>query len=228
MITKDTIREVALKNGVDLFGVASIDRFENAPKGFHPKDIYSKTESVIALAIKVPSESLYAENPVPYTCIYNLSGQKMDLLTYNISTDLDNLGLKNVLIPSGDPFLYWNQDEQIGRAILSLRHVGYLAGLGKIGRNNLLINKDYGNMIRIGAILTDSKFESDSLADYEVCPPNCRICIDCCPQDALTGKTVIQKKCRPISNFKTENGNTIKKCFDCRRKCPQVIGLKCN
>jgi hypothetical protein len=52
MIRKDIVREVAFRNGVDLFGIASVDRFDNAPKGFHPKDIYSKTETVIALAIK--------------------------------------------------------------------------------------------------------------------------------------------------------------------------------
>ena len=226
MITKDKIREVAIKNGVDLFGIASVDRFENAPKGFHPKDIYSKAETVIAFAIKLPTETLYADNPIPFTHVNTLAMQKMDLITYDISTELDKLGLKNILIPTDDPYLYWDNDKQEGRAILSLRHVGYLAGLGKLGRNNLLINKDYGNMIQIGALLTDSRFEPDPLADYEVCPPNCRICLDNCPQNALTGDTVIQKNCRPISNYKTEKGYTIKKCFECRKKCPRVLGLK--
>ena len=209
MIIKDKIKEIAFKNGVDLFGVASIDRFENAPKGFHPKDIYSKTESVIAFAIKLPTETLYADNPVPFTHVNTLAMQKMDLITYDISTELDKLGLKNILIPTDDPYLYWDNDKQEGRGILSLRHIGYLAGLGKLGRNNLLINKDYGNMIQIGALLTNEKFESDPLADYEVCPPNCRICLDNCPQKALTGETVIQKECRPLSNFKTEKGYII-------------------
>jgi epoxyqueuosine reductase len=225
MITKDTIREVAIKNGVDLFGIASVARFENAPKGFHPKDIYSKTETV-AFAIKLPTETLYADNPVPFSHMNTLAMQKMDSITYDISSELDKLGLKNVLIPTDDPYLYWDNDKQEGRAILSLRHVGYLAGLGKLGRNSLLINKDYGNMIQIGALLTDTRFESDPLADYEVCHPNCRICLDNCPQNALTGDTVIQKKCRPFSNYKTEKGYTIKKCFECRKKCPQVLGLK--
>ena len=226
MITKNKIKEVAFKNGVDLFGVASVDRFENAPKGFHPKDIYSKTKTVIAFAIKLPTETLYADNPVPYTHVNTLAMQKMDLITYDISTELDKLGLKNILIPTDDPYLYWDNEKQEGRAILSLRHVGYLAGLGKLGRNNLLINKNYGNMIQIGALLTNEIFESDPLADYEVCPPNCRICLDNCPQNALTGETVIQKECRPISNFKTEKGFTIKKCFECRKKCPRVLGIK--
>jgi epoxyqueuosine reductase len=107
----------------------------------------------------------------------NLAVQKMDLITYNISAELDRLGLKNVLIPTDDPYLFWDNDKQEGRAILSLSHVGMLAGLRKLGRNNLLINKDYGSIIQIGSILTNEKFESDPLADYEVCPPNCRICL---------------------------------------------------
>jgi len=226
MIARDKIQEVAFKNGVDLFGVASVDRFKDAPKGFHPKDIYSKAETVIVFAISLPTETLYAENPVPFTHVNTLAMQKMDLITYNISLELGKLGLKNILIPSDDPYLYWDNDKQEGRAILSLRHAGYLAGLGKLGKNNLLINKDYGSMIQIGALLTDAKIESDPLADYEVCPPKCRICLDNCPQKALTGETVIQKECRPLSNFKTEKGYTIKKCFECRKKCPGVVGIK--
>ncbi len=226
MIPKDKIKEIAFRNGVDLFGIASVDRFENAPKGFHPKDIYSKAETVIAFAIKLPTESLYAENPVPFSHMNTLAMQKMDSITYDISSELDRLGLKNVLIPTDDPYLYWDNDKQEGRAILSLRHVGYLAGLGNLGKNNLLINKDFGNMIQIGALLTSVKYKSDPLADYEVCPPNCRICLDICPQNALTGDTVIQKECRLISTFKTQKGYTIKKCFECRKRCPGAFGIK--
>ena len=130
------------------------------------------------------------------------------------------------MIPTDDPHLYWDNDKQECRTILSLRHVGYLANVGKLGRNNLLINKDYGSMIQIWALLTDTRFESDPLADYEVCPPNCWICLDICPQKALTGETVIQKNCRPLSNFKTEKDYMIKKCFECRKRCPRVLGIK--
>lgn len=226
MITKNEIKEIAFENGVDLFGIAGVDRFTNAPKGFHPTDIYRKVQSIIAFAIKLPTESLFASNPVPYTHVNTMAMQKTDMISYNISITLDKLGLKNVLIPTDDPYLWWDNEKQEGRAILSLRHVGYLAGLGKPGRNNLLINKDYGNMIQIGALLTDKYFEADPIAEYEVCPPGCRICLDNCPQNALTGKTVIQKSCRPISNYNTERGFTIKKCFECRKNCPSALGVK--
>ncbi|MDA3893916.1 MAG: hypothetical protein PF517_19830 [Salinivirgaceae bacterium] len=228
MVTKEKIKEIAFETGADLFGLANVDRFAEAPKGFHPKDIYSKTETVIAFAIKLPSETLFANNPVPFTHVNTLAMQKMDMISYDISTKLDKVGLKNVLIPTDDPYLSWNEKEQEGRAILSLRHVAFLAGLGKLGRNNLLINKDYGNMIQIGALLTDQEFNSDPLVDYDVCPPNCRICLDNCPQNALTGETVIQKACRPLSNYTTEKGYTIKKCFECRKRCPRTLGFRNN
>ena len=223
---KEKIKRIAIDNGVDLFGIASIDRFNGAPEGFHPRDIYSKTESVIAFAIKLPAETLFAESPVPFTHMNTLAIQRMDAITYAISTDLDRIGIKNVLIPTDDPYEYWDPANQVGRAILSLRHIAMLAGLGRLGRNNLLINKDYGNMVQIGALLTDEVIEPDPLADYEACPLKCQTCLDSCPQRALTGETVIQKLCWPISNFRTEKGYVIKKCFECRKKCPRTLGIK--
>jgi epoxyqueuosine reductase len=226
MNKKEKIKKVAFDKGVDLFGIASVDRFKNAPQGFHPKDIYSKTESVIAFAIKLPTETLFAENPIPFTHVNTLAMQKLDTMTFDISRELDSMGIRNVLIPCDDPYEFWDKDKQEGRGILSMRHAGVLAGLGKLGRNNLLINKTCGNMIEIGALLTNEKLESDPLADYEVCPPRCRICLDNCPQNALTGESVIQKKCRPLSNFRTEKGFIIKKCFECRKRCPNALGIK--
>ncbi|MGD2033982.1 MAG: hypothetical protein PVF73_02925 [Bacteroidales bacterium] len=225
MISREQVKEVVMKNGADLFGIASVDRFSKAPDGFHPRDIYPGTQSVLVFAIRVPSETLFAKNPVPFSHVNAMAMRKVDSMTYEISSELDMLGLKNILIPTDDPYLYWDSDKQEGRAILSLRHAAYFAGLGRLGRNNLLINKVFGSMIQIGALLTGEKFEPDPFARYEVCPKGCRICLDSCPQQALTGDTVIQKECRPFSNFKTEKGYVIKRCWECRKRCPRVLGL---
>jgi hypothetical protein len=42
------IKELAYSFGVDVCGVANIERFEGAPKGFHPLDICSEAKSVIS------------------------------------------------------------------------------------------------------------------------------------------------------------------------------------
>ncbi len=38
-ISQNEIKQIVIKHGADLFGIASIDRFDGAPKGFHPVDI---------------------------------------------------------------------------------------------------------------------------------------------------------------------------------------------
>ncbi|MDP3177129.1 MAG: hypothetical protein Q8M76_04445 [Spirochaetaceae bacterium] len=54
------------------------------------------------------------------------------------------------------------------RDSLSLKHAGLLAGLGKIGRNSLLINEVYGNMIWMSAVLTSAMLEPDPPASYDI------------------------------------------------------------
>ena len=95
-----------------------------------------------------------------------------------------------------------------------------------LGKNTLLINEDYGNMIQIGAVLVAAVLPEDPIASYEACTTDCRLCLDSCPVGALDGKTVNQELCRPLSNYRTEKGYILKKCNLCRRVCPNALGLK--
>jgi epoxyqueuosine reductase len=223
---QDKIKQVVSKNGADLFGIASIDRFADAPEGFHPADIYKQTKSVIVFAKRLPAEPLFADSCIPYTHVNSQVMLLVDSITMRISMELESLGIKNVVIPTDDPYEYWDEENKTGRAILSLRHAGFLAGLGIIGRNNLLVNEHFGNMIQIGAILSGEKIDPSPLAEYKICPENCRICIDTCPLKALNGIAVDQKLCRPLSNYRNEKGYVLKKCFNCRKNCPLTLGLK--
>ncbi|MBT3363678.1 MAG: epoxyqueuosine reductase [Chloroflexi bacterium] len=220
------IKQIIKDMGATLCGIAPIHRFSEAPEGFHPTDIYNDCESVIVFAKRVPSESLFARNCVPYTFVNDVVTQKVDHLTVTICMALEKLGVKVVPIPSDDPYEHWEPERSYGRAILSMRHAGYLAGLGVLGKNTLLANKELGNMIQLGAILTSLELEGDLIANYEHCPPNCSLCIDNCPAKALDGTTVNQKLCRPLSIFVTKKGYNLKKCNICRRICPHLLGLK--
>ena len=106
---------------------------------------------------------------------------------------------------------------------MSLRHAGYLAGLGFLGKNTLLINDKYGNVIQIGALLLEIELEGDPIINQS-CPENCNLCIENCPVNALDGNTVNQKKCRSLSMYKTEKGYILKKCYLCRKICPKING----
>jgi len=226
MYNAKRIKEIIYSFGADLCGIASIDRFQDAPEGFKPGDIYEKTKSVIVFALKLPAESLFANSCVPYTHINSLIAQKVDRMTFKISYQLDENNIKNVIIPTDDPYEYWDKENLTGKGILSLKHAAWLAGLGKLGRSTLLINNKYGNMIQIGALLVNIELEPDEVADYEVCPPDCTLCLESCPVSALNGETVKQKLCRPLSNYQNERGFILKKCFACRKVCPNSLGIK--
>jgi len=72
---------------------------------------------------------------------------------------------------------------------LSERELAVRAGLGWIGKNTNLINKDLGSFVFIGALFTDIEIfeleENDISNDY--CG-DCRLCIDSCPVQAIDQK----------------------------------------
>lgn len=226
MTDSTEIKRMVNEMGADLCGVAPAGRFDMAPPGFRPTDIYPDCKSVLVFARRLPTGPLHASSCIPYTYVDDVITRRVDDLTVGLSLKLEDLGITNVPVPSDDPYEHWEPERCYGRAILSLRHAGYLAGLGVLGKNGLLVNKDYGNMIQIGALLLAAELKPDRLASYEFCPEDCTLCIDSCPQGALGVQTVDQELCRPLSNCVTEKGYVLQKCNLCRRVCPSCLGVK--
>lgn len=220
------IKVKARELGADLCGIAPAESFNGAPEGSRPLDLYSKCRSVVVFAKRMPPEAMYAESCVPYTNLCNIIVRQVDDIGFRLCCALEEMGIGAVHIPTDDPYEYWEEDRQYGRGILSLRHAGYLAGLGILGKNTLLTNKKLGNIIQVGAVLVNIPLDPDKPAEYSLCPENCRLCIDACPAGALDGITVDQKRCRPFSNYRNERGFVLKKCMECRRICPNSAGLR--
>jgi len=104
-----------------------------------------------------------------------------------------------------------------------------LSGLGWIGKNSLLINKNMGSYFFIAEIISDLDLEYDSPVS-DMCG-KCTRCIDACPTDAITKAQVIDaQKC--ISYLTIENKKEIPKeleknmngyifgCDICQEVCP--------
>jgi epoxyqueuosine reductase len=220
MSTSATIKSIALGLGADLCGIAGTERFSGAPEGFHPRDVYSKCKSVVVFLKRMPSEVILAENPVPYSHTAYLLYSALDQIGLGLCNALERLNIHGVPVPTDVPYLYYDEERKRGMGIISMRHAAYNAGLGILGRNTLLINRQFGNMVYIGAILIDTELEPDPLVKEFACPPNCRLCLDACPVHALNGVTVDQKACREISSMLHPRGWDIYTCNACRRACP--------
>ena len=69
------------------------------------------------------------------------------------------------------------------------RYIAYVSGVGEIGRNHMLITKDYGSKVFLGEIITNLEVEtkekdSREIENYEICG-TCRNCIKACPTQIL-------------------------------------------
>ena len=61
------------------------------------------------------------------------------------------------------------------------------AGLGWIGKNDVLVTKRYGPRIRLAVILLRGRFPCGQKTVKSSCPGTCRKCVDICPYHALHG-----------------------------------------
>ncbi|HSW36468.1 MAG TPA: ammonia-forming cytochrome c nitrite reductase subunit c552 [Candidatus Limnocylindrales bacterium] len=76
---------------------------------------------------------------------------------------------------------------------VSLRHAAVAAGLGQLGRNNLVIHPRLGSRVVFTGLITDLEFTSDPKAEG-ICT-NCNLCVENCPGQALEdeGKTHLMR-----------------------------------
>ena len=78
------------------------------------------------------------------------------------------------------------QNEEDLLAVFSFKYAAVNAGLGWIGKNDVLITEEYGPRVRLSVVLIDYPFEFWNKVAQSRCG-SCTRCVDICPHKALTG-----------------------------------------
>lgn len=76
-----------------------------------------------------------------------------------------------------------NEEELV--APFSFKYAAVNAGLGWIGKNDVVITQKYGPRVRLSAILIDSQFAYGQKIIKSKCPDSCKKCVEICPYNAL-------------------------------------------
>lgn len=213
------VKEKLTALGADLCGIAGIDRFNDAPEGYHPLDVLPSCRSVISFACRFPAGTLACRSPVPYTRVRNSITPKMDAIALDFCIEMEKAGVLAVPIPT-------NESEMDGitgryRSIISQKHAAQAAGLGTIGRHSLLITPEYGSMVWLGAILTEEELQPDEVKE-QICN-DCNLCVNVCPVNALAEREIRQQECWNNA-FGEEKENWRITCHKCRDICPYNFG----
>lgn len=204
-------------------GIASVDRFKDAPEGYHPLDVLPTCKSVISFACRFPAGTLACKTAVPYTRVRNSITPKMDSIALDFCIEMEKNGILAVPIPTNED--QYDPNTSRYRSIISQKHAAQAAGLGTIGRHSLLITPEFGSMVWLGSVLTEAELEPDELK-AEVCN-DCNLCVEVCPVNALEHKEINQKNCCDYAfgeNEKTKDWQI--SCHKCRDICPHNLGSK--
>lgn len=221
---KEEIRKKALDLGADVCGFANIDRFIDAPEGFHPCDSYRDCKSVVVIGFALPKGLFEVKPDLIYGHFNYLTTPEVDKLTMTTAKIIeDRYDGVAVPMPCDGPYDYWDSQKMEGRGLISMKHAAVNAGLGTLGKNTLLLNAKFGNRLTVGAILTNLELRSDDFAE-SICVEGCSLCIKNCPAQAIKEESVIQKLCRNNAYGKTARGFDTVMCNQCRTVCPLRLG----
>lgn len=223
MLNSQKVKEIAHSLGADLVGVASIDRFADAPRGYHPADVFPACKSVISFACRLPVGAILCDNPVPYTRVRNSLTPKMDAMALDFCIEMEKHGVVCVPIPTNES--QWDANTGRWRSIVSQKHAAQAAGLGTIGRHSLLITPEFGAMVWLGCVLCDQELEPDPLK--EPACNDCGLCVRACPVHALDGELLEQQTCWDHAFGEVEAVKVWAiTCHRCRDMCPHNLGTE--
>ncbi len=192
----NAVKSVAEQEGM-LMGVASADALNaKAPHGFRPMDLMPGARSVIVFAKPLPLAVFLAPDGFN-NMFYQRSAYTyyllMDKVADKASMMIQEGGYLALPVPAYSP-LRFHEGEPKGA--ISLKHAAAEAGLGKLGRNSLLINQEHGIAMRLGALMTEMEWSEYAPAvGFEPCPEKCHVCEQACPIGAINDGKVNKIAC---------------------------------
>jgi len=181
----EQLRELVLAEGAVCFGLADLAQVEKGDFLLEP-EVLAQFKTAISIAVPVSRTVLATIREHPnqvYFHHYRQLNALLDRIALRVAQVLESAGQQALPIAASQIVDWPNQ-----RAHLSHKRIATAAGLGWIGRNNLLVTPDHGSQVRLVTVLTDLP---PGTTPYSLFPTpssgcgSCRACIQVCPAGAI-------------------------------------------
>jgi epoxyqueuosine reductase QueG len=176
----EKLKAVCHQWGSSLFGVADLRSFEREKILLSPS-LIDRVPYAISVGFHL-SDAILEEienQPTPlYFHHYQRINILLDTIGLIVTSATQDLGYQAMPIPASQ-LVDWKTQ----KGHLSHKHVARAAGLGWMGRNNLLVNERFGSRIRLVTILTDIPLVISSPSTMDC--GSCMECLSVCPAGAI-------------------------------------------
>lgn len=206
MLTSEMIKRRATELGADLVGIASMDRFEGAPRQQDPRHIFPAAKSCIVLGFRIPRGYLRGIEEGTYFAAYPAMGYGglnqvyMPIVLRELCCFIEDYGWEASPVPNTYPgtsvsFATQQHDAARSRAVsddrpnpdvlVDFRVAAYAAGLGEFGYSKMFLTPQFGPRQRFVVILTDAPLAADPIFSGTICD-RCMCCVRECSGQAIS------------------------------------------
>ncbi|MDQ1327111.1 MAG: epoxyqueuosine reductase [Candidatus Poribacteria bacterium] len=205
----EKLLEAAIKSGADLFGVADANDFSSYVDKHNPFFYVDNAKSVIIIGYHI-------NDPILAVGIPSIDGKPYCSFINEILGNIA-LGIISILLKEGK------------RTVLSpyngifAKDAAVLAGLGAIGKNNLLLTSQFGPRVRLRTIITEAELSVNARTQESFCEDCPRLCWSACHADAFATGKFDRDACIKYSEehiIKLSDNSSLG-CRECELACPK-------
>ncbi len=204
----EQLEHTCLKAGADVFGCADLAVIRQLSKNNRPEKFLAEVQTVVVVGIHLYDIVLDAWSQPPGLGKGNqFADQILEGICYCAKDFLADHDHVSVVVPY---------------AGLLLKEIAAVAGIGPIGKNNLLLTPEFGPQVRLRALVTDAPLKcGNPILTCRYCA-TCQKCVDVCPANALAKGHYDREKCEPyqLSHLRHLSEYTSIWCNACIEACP--------
>lgn len=193
--TVQEIKTLFARNNIPVFGITKSSHLENDALGYRPSDSLPSAESMLCMGVPFPKGVFQhrERSNQAYWRAANIYYRNVDAMLMQVARIIEEQGA--VAVPVFGCFPYDVRGRGDFWGYLSLVKMAEAVSIGKIGKNGLLFNSQYGPRLMLGGIITTAVLPAMTWPKKNEigCPDECFVCQEQCPVGAIDKKGKVDR-----------------------------------